>query len=181
MCWYNRCFWKHSWCWGKKQSAFSPSTFTSCRHSTSSFQECTRRKLDPLSHICTLLCTYLTWRIVCFLNILLKLQKETKGTENKNKQERMHCVARVSIKFKAIFRAHRFFFNHHDWSSLVDSEWGSDHSLVDLVWEVNVYGRSGKRGIGMWKKGYFSFSLLKWKIKTKNYPQFFKIRSVFSL
>lgn len=71
--------------------------------------------LKVIYHVSTLLCTHLTWRIVCFLNIRLKLQKETKG----EKKKRMHCVARVSIKFKAIFRAHRFVLivtDHHQWT-----------------------------------------------------------------
>jgi len=67
-----------------------------------------RRRLDPqsyISHVCRLLCTHLTWGIVCFLNMCFKLKKKR---NKRREKKRMHCVARVSIKFKAIFRAHRF-------------------------------------------------------------------------
>lgn len=89
------------------------------RHSTSHLKSVRGAGwiLEVIYHVSTLLCTHLTWRIVCFLNILLKLQKETKG--GKKKEKRMHCVARVSIKFKAIFRAHRFVLivtDDHQWS-----------------------------------------------------------------
>lgn len=43
----------------------------------------------------------------------------TKQTNLKNQIERMHCVARVSMKFKAIFRAHRFLLiviDHRWWT-----------------------------------------------------------------
>lgn len=44
----------------------------------------------------------------------------------------MHRVCKeCPLKFKAILRAHRFLFSSTDWSSLVDSGWGGDHSLVD--------------------------------------------------
>lgn len=59
-----------------------------------------------------------------------KKKNKKRDREREKIKTRMHCVARVSIKFKAIFRAHRFFFlffyffifTHCDWSSLVDSK-----------------------------------------------------------
>lgn len=57
------------------------------------FEECSRRKLDPqsdTSHVCTPLCTYLTWRVVCFRNILLKLQKK-KQKEKRENENALRC------------------------------------------------------------------------------------------
>lgn len=156
MCWYNRCFWQHSWCCGKKQSAFSPSTFTSRRHSTSSFQGCTRRKLDPISHICTLLCTYLTWRILCFLNILLELQKETKGTENKNKKRECTALQECPLSLRRFLELTGFLLiviDHHWWTL------NEDVIIHQWTWYGKWLLMGGMEGgtQGAWKKGKFSF------------------------
>lgn len=56
----------------------------------------------------------------------------------------MHCVARVSIKFKAIFRAHRSSLividHHHQWTL---NEEVIIHWWTLVVWEVIVDGRNG--------------------------------------
>lgn len=107
--------------------------------------------LSDISHVCTLLCTYLSWRIVCFLNILFKLQKETKGEKKRECTALQECP----FKFKAIFRAHRFLLiviDHHWWT--LNEE--SDHSSVDSVWEVIVDRRNGDTGA--WRGEAFLFA-----------------------
>lgn len=48
--------------------------------------------LKVIYHVSTLLCTHLTWRIVCFLNIRLKLQKETKGEKKRECTALQECL-----------------------------------------------------------------------------------------
>lgn len=121
-----------------------------------------------------LLCTYLTWRIVCFLNILQVTKKKTEKTKTKTKKKR-ECTAfaRVSVKFKAIFRAHRFLLiviDHH-WWTLND---GSDRSLVDSVYGkwLLMGGTRGEGGRGRRATFLFSRLLCSDEWKTKNHPQF---------
>lgn len=71
----------------------------------------------------------------------------------------MHCVARVSVKFKAIFRAHRFFLliviDHHWWTL--------DEEVIIHRWTryggVIVDGRRDGHTGGV-EKGSFFFSRL---------------------
>jgi len=46
----------------------------------------------------------------------------------------MHCVARVSIKFKAIFRAHRFLL------VVIDHHWWTPNEEVIIHWWT-CYGK----------------------------------------
>lgn len=90
-----------------------------------------------------------TYMIICFLSILFKLQKEKKEMKRRRKK-RMHCVARVSIKIKAIFRAHRS-FSYCDWSSLMDSEW------VIIHWYEKWLLDGRNRGTRVWRVGWLLF------------------------
>lgn len=64
--------------------------------------------------------------------------KKKQQKRRETKENRMHCVARVSVKFKAIFFS--FFRAHRSFSKLVidrrrwTSKRRSDHSLVDSAW-----------------------------------------------
>lgn len=70
----------------------------------------------------------------------------------------MHCVARVSVKFKAIFRAHRFI--------LIVIIGGGDHSWVDLRWEMIADEKILDTRV-VEKGGFFLFHVFS-AVKSKN-------------
>lgn len=137
--------------------------------------------LDPqseISHVCTLLCTHLTWRIVCFLDIRLKLQK--KETKRRKKRE---CTAlqECPIGLRRFLELtgccmFLFVFSYSWWLIIIGGrlptrKWSFIGGLGTGKWLV-MGGGGGVEGEE--EKASFLFtSSLQWRMKTKkNHPQF---------
>lgn len=80
-------------------------------------KDCAGRRLDPQSDISRQHVALYTPNMEN--SLLSEYMSQVTKRNKRRKKKRMHCVARVSIKFKAIFRAHRFVLivtDHHQWT-----------------------------------------------------------------
>ena len=90
----------------------------------------------------------------------------------------MHSVARVSIKFKAIFRAHRFLL------IVIDHHWWTLNGEV-IIRRWTRYGKwllmGGLRGTQGRRAAFLFFtSSLQWRMKNEDSPTVFSVGSVSS-
>lgn len=172
----NSCYCWHSCCSDKKknkkqtQCTFSQSTFTVLAETAHPALRVHKAQVGSLKWYITRLHIAL---YIPNMNSLLSeytFQVTKRNKRREREKKRMYCVARVSIKFKAIFRAHRsllIVIDHHRWTLTeeVITHWWTWGLGGDFWWEEWLHR-------DMEEEGKFSFHN-EFNTKKQKNPQFF--------